>query len=137
MPGDITRLGDPLASHFGGHLDVHDPLAGQPAHERLADVALDLGLEWAGGRRQVDGQRYGAVADLDILDHAQVDQVATEVRVLDSFQCVEHVPFGEGRVGLAEHQVESFVSRVSFSENIVVGAVECPPRHKLILEKVS
>ena len=48
-----------------------------------ADVALDLGLERAGGGGQVDRQRHRAVADPDVLDHAQVDEVAAEVGVLD------------------------------------------------------
>ena len=62
------------------------PLAGQPALQGRADVALDLRLERAGGRRQVDRQRDGAVADPDVLDHPQVDQVAAEVGVLDPFK---------------------------------------------------
>ena len=61
------------------------PFAGQAALERAAHVSLDLRLERTGGGCQVDRQRHGAVADLDILDHPQIDQVAADVGVLDPF----------------------------------------------------
>ena len=103
MPGDIAGLDDSLASDLGPHRDVHGPLAGEPALERGPHFALDLRLHRAGGRGQVDHQRDRPGADLDVLDHAQVDQVTSEVRVLDPFQGVEHIPFSERRIGLAEH----------------------------------
>ena len=103
MPGMSPVSVIPLPRTSALMVICHGPVAGQPALERGAHVALDLGLERAGGRRQVDRQGHGAVADLDVLDHAQVDQVATEVGVLDPLQGVEHIPFGERRISLAEH----------------------------------
>ena len=86
MPGmsPVSAIPLPRTSAPMVILKVQSP--GKPALQSGADVALDLGLERAGGRRQVDRQRHRAVADLDVLDHAQVDQVAAEVRVLDPFK---------------------------------------------------
>ena len=102
--GDVAGLGDPLAADLGPHGDVQLPLAGQPVLQGRADVAFDLRLERAGRSRQVHRQRHGAVADPDILDHPQIDQIAAEVRVLDPLEGVEHIPLGERRIGLAEHR---------------------------------
>ena len=58
----------------------------EPGRQGLADVGLDLRLERAGGRGQVDRQRDAAVADPDVLDHAEVDEVAVQVGVLDPLE---------------------------------------------------
>ena len=73
-----------------------------PAGEGLADLLLDLGLQGAGGRREVDGQEDRAVDDAHVLDHVQVDEVAADLGVLDPLQGVEDVSLGQGL--LAEHR---------------------------------
>ena len=89
----------------------------------VADVALDLGLERAGGGGQVDGQRHRAVADPDVLDHPQVDQVAVEVGILDPFQGIEHVRLGEGRVVLPNISRYPSIDTERDSPGVILGEV--------------
>ena len=69
----------------------HGDLAGTRSLERGSRVALDLVLERACRRRQLDGERdVAAIGDDDVLDHVQRDDVAPELRLLDGAERVEH-----------------------------------------------
>ena len=57
--------------------------------------ALDLVLQRAGGRRQLDGQRHVGAVDDDVLDHVQGDDVAAQLRVLDVAERVDDGGLGE------------------------------------------
>ena len=89
--GDVALLGDPLAPDLGTHGDLEGPVGAQATGQGGADVALDLGLERAGGGGQVDRQANRVLADLNVPDHAQVHQVAMEVGILHPLQGIDHV----------------------------------------------
>ena len=60
-----------------------------------AGVALDLVLERAGRRRELDRERDGGAVDDDRLDHLEGDDVAPELGLLDGAQCLEDGAFGD------------------------------------------
>ena len=60
---------------------------------------LDLVLERAGRRRQLDGHRQRRAVDDDVLDHVERDQVAPELGLLDGAHRVD-----DGVVGEAGHR---------------------------------
>ena len=62
---------------------------GSEALEHSLDVAVDLVLERAGRRRQLDRQADPRPVDLDVLDHVERDDVAPELGLLDGAQRVE------------------------------------------------
>ncbi len=71
-----------------GHLHVDVAHAGQRAHRRARLVA-HLVLDRARGCRQLDGERHAPVVDGQVLDEAERDDVAAEVRIDDDAQRVE------------------------------------------------
>ena len=76
--------------------------------EAAHDLVLDLGFERAGGRGQLHGERDVRAGDLDVLDHAQGDQVAADFRILD-------LPEGDHDVFVAEqirHEGLGFLSHM-------------------------
>ena len=75
-----------------GDLDLLDPDLAQ----RRVHVALDLVLERAGRRRQLDREGDIGAVDRDVLDHVQRDDVAPELGLLDVAEGVEDGAFGEG-----------------------------------------
>ena len=56
-----------------------------PGHaaEGVGDPALDLGLQGAAGDRQADRDGDVPAADLDLADHAEVDDAAVQLGVVD------------------------------------------------------
>jgi hypothetical protein len=74
-----------------GDLDVADADAG----EHRARIALDLVLERARWRRQLDRERDGVAVDDDRLDHVQGHDVATQLGFLDGAEGVEDGAFGD------------------------------------------
>ena len=87
----LARLG--AADHGApGDLDLLDADAGQHG----PGVALDLVLERAGRRRQLDREGDGVAIDDDRLDHVEGDDVAAELGLLDGAQRVEDGAFGDG-----------------------------------------
>ena len=91
---ELLRLARLRAADHGAprDLDLLDADAGQHG----AGVALDLVLERAGRRRQLDRERDGVAVDDDRLDHVERDDVAPELGLLDGAQGLEHGPFGDG-----------------------------------------
>jgi hypothetical protein len=61
------------------------------------DVRLDLVLERAGRRRQLDRERDARTVDGDILDHVEGHDVAPELGLLDVAQRVEDRALGDRR----------------------------------------
>src|SRR6476620_5125474 len=59
--------------------------------------ALDLVLQRAGRRRQLDRERHAGPVDRDRLDHVEGDDVAPELGFLNLAQSVEDRRFGERR----------------------------------------
>src|SRR5262249_54063037 len=51
--------------------------------ERRMDAGLDLVLERAGGRRQLDLEGDPGAVDAQVANHVPGDEVATELRLLD------------------------------------------------------
>ena len=90
----LARLGAP---DHGAPGDVHVRGADRP--ERRIGRSLDLVLERAGRRRQLDGHRQGGAVDDDVLDHVEGDQVAPELGLLDGAHRLD-----DGVVGQAEHR---------------------------------
>ena len=82
-----------------GHLAVLDRDrgdAGQAADLRL-DVVLDLGAQRAAGGGERDADRDGAVGlDLDVVDHAELDDVGVQLGVDDAREHAADV-VGRGR----------------------------------------
>ena len=82
-PGDVDRLGP-------------------DRDEGLPGVVLDLVLERAGRRRELDRQRHRRLADHDVLDHAEGDDVLAQLGFLDGAERVVDRAFGQsghGRLG--------------------------------------
>src|ERR1700737_2923590 len=88
---DVTHTGHEPAMRSGGHFrstggllhaDVHRRHTGHRG-DRLADVFRDLRDNLGICTRRVERYDYALVCDLDILDHAEGDDVAGEAGVLD------------------------------------------------------
>ena len=63
--------------------------------ERRVDARLDLVLERAGRRRQLDLERDLGAVDDEVLDHVPGDEVAAELRLLDVPQRLHDGGFGD------------------------------------------
>src|SRR5579859_1838318 len=90
---EIGRRPAERALHVARPVDLHR--FGAQALEAGDDLVLDLGLQRAGRRRELDGERHVRPGDLDVLHHAQRDEVTPDLRVLDLSQGSHDVLVGE------------------------------------------
>ena len=64
--------------------------------ERAADLGLDLVLERAGRRGELDRERHVGAVDDDVPDHVPGDEVAAELGLLDGSEGIEDGGLGDG-----------------------------------------
>jgi hypothetical protein len=98
LPVTPSISGRPAGRHLGRHLHAHVGDAGHAAH-RVLGSGLHLVLDRARRRRQLDRERDVAVADAQVFDEVQRDDVAAEVRIAHRSQRVEDAGLGDVAVG--------------------------------------
>jgi hypothetical protein len=69
------------------HVDRRNPWN---LHDRCARLIAHLILHRTGRRGQFDRERHASAFDRQILDEAEADDVAVEIRVADHLERVEH-----------------------------------------------